>query len=286
MTSAVAVVHQRYSTNTFPAWHLAQPFRYLCHNGEINTLKSNVNWMNARQHQFRTDRFGEDISRLFPIAAPGGSDSAVLDNAVELLLHTGRSLPHAMMMLIPEAWQNHETMADDRRAFYEYHACLMEPWDGPAAICFTDGTQVGAMLDRNGLRPCRYTLTRGRPGDHGFGGGGSWTWRRRTSSAAAASSPGACSWRIWPRAGSSTTRRSRRRSPGEAPTGSGWPRTSNPCTGLQARRGDAALVLDAEPYDSETLTRRQQAFGYSLEDLKIILGPMARPGQGAHRLHG
>ena len=160
LTSAIAVVHQRYSTNTFPAWHLAQPFRYLCHNGEINTLKSNLNWMEARQRQFRTDRFGGDPSRIFPVATPGGSDSAVLDNAVELLLQTGRSLPHAMMMLIPEAWQNHETMNDDLRAFYEYHACLMEPWDGPAAICFTDGVQVGAMLDRNGLRPCRYTLTR------------------------------------------------------------------------------------------------------------------------------
>ncbi|GBC60737.1 glutamate synthase subunit alpha [Desulfonema ishimotonii] len=159
MTSALALVHQRYSTNTFPEWRLAQPFRYLCHNGEINTLRGNINRMNARQHMFGPDRLGPDISKLLPIATPGGSDSAILDNVTELLCHTGRSLPHAMMMLIPEAWQNHETMSDTRKAFYRYHACLMEPWDGPAAVFFTDGILAGAVLDRNGLRPARYTVT-------------------------------------------------------------------------------------------------------------------------------
>jgi len=159
MQSALALVHQRYSTNTFPTWDLAQPFRYLCHNGEINTLRGNANWMNAREHLFQSDLFGDDLKKLFPIVTPGGSDSAILDNMVELLCHTGRELPHAMMMLIPEAWQKHTTMADHRKAFYEYHACLMEPWDGPAAIAFTDGKWVGAMLDRNGLRPARYTVT-------------------------------------------------------------------------------------------------------------------------------
>jgi len=160
MTSALALVHQRYSTNTFPSWDLAHPFRFLCHNGEINTLRGNINWMNARQFLFQSDRFGEDMARLFPIATPGASDSAILDNALELLIHTGRSMPHAIMMLIPEAWQNHETMSDEKKAFYEYHACLMEPWDGPASIAFTDGKWVGAVLDRNGLRPSRYTVTR------------------------------------------------------------------------------------------------------------------------------
>jgi glutamate synthase domain-containing protein 2/glutamate synthase domain-containing protein 1/glutamate synthase domain-containing protein 3 len=160
MASGLALVHQRYSTNTFPTWDLAQPFRFLCHNGEINTVRGNSNWMNARQHLFASKLFGDDIPKLFPIATPGASDSAILDNAVELLYHTGRPLPHAVMMLIPEAWQNHKAMSDEKRAFYEYHACLMEPWDGPASIPFTDGVCIGAVLDRNGLRPSRYTVTR------------------------------------------------------------------------------------------------------------------------------
>ena len=159
LASALAIVHQRYSTNTMPAWDLAQPFRFLCHNGEINTLRGNLNWMNARQGLFASDKFGEDIKKLLPVATPGGSDSATLDNALELLYHTGRSLPHCIMMLIPEAWQNHATMSQSKKDFYAYHACLMEPWDGPAAIPFTDGTLVGAVLDRNGLRPSRYTVT-------------------------------------------------------------------------------------------------------------------------------
>ena len=159
MKSGLALVHQRYSTNTFPTWDLAQPFRFLCHNGEINTLRGNINWMHARESLFKSELFGEDMSKLFPIATPNASDSAILDNALELLYHSGRSLPHAMMMLIPEAWQNHETMSDEKRAFYQYHSCLMEPWDGPASIPFTDGSCVGAVLDRNGLRPSRYTVT-------------------------------------------------------------------------------------------------------------------------------
>jgi glutamate synthase domain-containing protein 2/glutamate synthase domain-containing protein 1/glutamate synthase domain-containing protein 3 len=159
MVSALTLVHQRYSTNTFPTWDLAHPFRFICHNGEINTLRGNVNWMNARQALFDSELFGNDMAKLFPVSSPGASDSAAFDNAVELLYHTGRSLPHAIMMLIPEAWQNHRTMSDEKKAFYEYHACLIEPWDGPAAIAFSDGTVVGAVLDRNGLRPSRYTIT-------------------------------------------------------------------------------------------------------------------------------
>ncbi len=160
LTSALAIVHQRYSTNTFPSWDLAQPFRYLCHNGEINTLRGNIHWMAAREAAMRSPLFGDDLARLRPICTPGASDTATLDNVVELLVHTGRTLPHALMMLIPEAWEHHEEMDEDRRAFYEYHAALMEPWDGPASIVFSNGDLVGAVLDRNGLRPSRYTLTR------------------------------------------------------------------------------------------------------------------------------
>ena len=159
LTSAMALVHQRYSTNTFPTWDLAHPFRLICHNGEINTLRGNINWMNARQHLLQSELFGQDLPKLFPIATPGGSDSLVFDNVVELLVRSGRSLPHAIMMMIPEAWQNHADMSDAKKAFYEYHSCLMEPWDGPAAIAFCDGTRIGAVLDRNGLRPSRYTVT-------------------------------------------------------------------------------------------------------------------------------
>ena len=156
VTSALAVVHQRFSTNTFPSWPLAHPYRYVSHNGEINTLLGNKNWMKAREAQFASKLFGEDISDLLPVIVEGGSDSAMLDNALEMLVMCGRSLPHAMMMLIPEAHENHPTMNDDKRAFYEFHSCLMEPWDGPASIVFTNGIQIGAVLDRNGLRPSRY----------------------------------------------------------------------------------------------------------------------------------
>ena len=160
LTSAVAVVHQRYSTNTFPSWDLAQPFRYLAHNGEINTLRGNINQMQARQPALACDAFGADIKRLFPVIEPGGSDSASLDNVLELLATSGRTLPHAMMMLIPEAWGTKYPAGPDQKGFFEYHAGLMEPWDGPATVAFTDGDVVGAILDRNGLRPARYTLTR------------------------------------------------------------------------------------------------------------------------------
>ena len=159
--SAIAVIHQRYSTNTFPSWELAQPFRFLCHNGEINTLRGNVNRMKAREHLFQSDLFGEDIKKLSPVIREGVSDSAAFDNALELLIRTGRSLPHSVMMMIPEAWERHESMGAEKKAFYEYHASLLEPWDGPAFIPFTDGRVVGAVLDRNGLRPGRFTVTKG-----------------------------------------------------------------------------------------------------------------------------
>jgi glutamate synthase domain-containing protein 2/glutamate synthase domain-containing protein 1/glutamate synthase domain-containing protein 3 len=159
LTSGLCLVHQRFSTNTFPSWKLAHPYRYLCHNGEINTLRGNMNWMYARQSVLASPLFGEDIKKLLPIISAGGSDSAMLDNAVELLTLSGRSLPHVMSMLIPEAWDHDDTMPEDIKAFYEYHASLMEPWDGPAAVAFTDGRVIGAKLDRNGLRPGRYMVT-------------------------------------------------------------------------------------------------------------------------------
>ncbi len=157
--SALALVHQRFSTNTFPTWSLAHPYRMIAHNGEINTLRGNVNWMAARQASVTSELYGKDITRLWPISYEGQSDTACFDNALEFLVQGGYSLPHAVMMMIPEAWAGNPLMDERRRSFYEYHAALMEPWDGPAAIAFTDGRQIGATLDRNGLRPARYLVT-------------------------------------------------------------------------------------------------------------------------------
>src|SRR5438552_4043769 len=158
--SALALVHQRFSTNTFPTWSLAHPYRMIAHNGEINTLRGNNNWMAARQASVSSELFGEDIGKLWPISYEGQSDTACFDNALEFLVMGGYSLAHAMMMMIPEAWAGNPLMSEERRAFYEYNAALMEPWDGPAAIAFTNGRQIGATLDRNGLRPARYLVTR------------------------------------------------------------------------------------------------------------------------------
>src|SRR6202163_1783463 len=157
--SALALVHQRFSTNSFPAWSLAHPYRMIAHNGEINTLRGNVNWMAARQASVHSELYGKDISRLWPISYEGQSDTACFDNGLEFLVQGGYSLPHAVMMMIPEAWAGNPLMDEERRSFYEYHAAIMEPWDGPAAIAFTDGRQIGATLDRNGLRPARYLVT-------------------------------------------------------------------------------------------------------------------------------
>ncbi len=159
MVSALALVHQRFSTNTFPTWDLAQPFRMIAHNGEINTLRGNLNWMAARRHAMSSKLLGDDLDKIWPLIPEGQSDSACFDNALELLVMGGYSLAHAMMLLIPEAWSGNDLMEPTRRDFYEYHAALMEPWDGPAAVAFTDGTQIGATLDRNGLRPARYLIT-------------------------------------------------------------------------------------------------------------------------------
>ena len=157
--SALALVHQRFSTNTFPSWPLAHPYRYVAHNGEINTLRGNINWMRAREGLLRSDVFGDDLRKVLPIIREGGSDTATFDNVLEFLVMAGRSLPHAILMMIPEPWSADEDMAPELKAFYEYHSSLMEPWDGPASIAFTDGTLIGAVLDRNGLRPSRYYVT-------------------------------------------------------------------------------------------------------------------------------
>jgi len=210
--SGLALVHSRFSTNTFPSWPLAHPYRYLAHNGEINTLRGNRNWMRAREALLASDLIPGDLERLFPICDPDGSDSASFDEVLELLHLGGRSLPHAVLMMIPEAWENHTAMDPARRAFYRYHASLMEPWDGPAGVVFTDGTVAGGVLDRNGLRPARYWVT-----DDGLvvlASEKGWCAR-------GGSSPVGCSSSTPPRGGSSTTTRSRRSSPPPTPTTSG-----------------------------------------------------------------
>ncbi len=159
VVSAIALVHQRFSTNTFPSWELAHPYRLIAHNGEINTVKGNFNWIRAREGVMSSPVLRDDLGKLFPLIYEGQSDTACFDNALELLVMSGYSLAHAVMMMIPEAWEQHSLMDDTRRAFYEYHAAMMEPWDGPAAIAFTDGVRIGATLDRNGLRPARYVVT-------------------------------------------------------------------------------------------------------------------------------
>lgn len=203
--SHLAMVHSRFSTNTFPSWDRAQPNRFMSHNGEINTLRGNMNWMHAREGVVRSELFTEkDLEALFPIVEPDCSDSGTFDNVLEFLLMTGRTLQEAVMMMIPEAWQNHEQMSAAKTAFYEFHSCLMEPWDGPASIAFTDGHYIGAVLDRNGLRPSRYYLTHD---DRVIMASevGVLPSTRGTSSTRGACSPAACSSSISRREGSSAT---------------------------------------------------------------------------------
>jgi glutamate synthase (NADPH/NADH) large chain len=271
VVSALCLVHQRFSTNTFPSWQRAHPYRYVAHNGEINTLRGNVNWMQARQSLLESPLFGEDIKKLHPIITPDGSDSANFDNAVELLLQAGRSLPHVMAMLIPEAWSGNPHMKPEKRAFYEYHACLMEPWDGPAAITFTDGRVVGATLDRNGLRPGRYVVT-------------------HDDLVVMASEAGVLD--IAPE----QVKSKGRLQPGKmflVDTVEGRIISDKEIKKtLAARRPyadwvrDNQITIDQLPDparmhhpDTETLLRRQRAFGYSDEDLRMILGPMATKGE-------
>ena len=271
VASALCLVHQRFSTNTFPSWQRAHPYRYIAHNGEINTLRGNVNWMQARQSLLASPLFGDDLKKLHPIIAPDGSDSANFDNAVELLLQAGRSLPHVMAMLIPESWAGNPHMKPEKRAFYEYHACLMEPWDGPAAIAFTDGRVIGATLDRNGLRPGRYVVT-------------------HDDLVVMASEAGVLD--IAPE----QVKQKGRLQPGKmflVDTVEGRIVSDKEIKEKLASRQPYAewlaenqITIDQLPEpsrmhhpDAETVLRRQRAFGYSDEDLRMILGPMASTGE-------
>ncbi|MGB5337791.1 MAG: glutamate synthase large subunit [Gammaproteobacteria bacterium] len=273
LTSALALVHQRFSTNTFPSWDLAHPFRMIAHNGEINTVRGNINWMNARRRSMASKLFGNDLEKLWPLIAEGQSDSACFDNALELLVTGGYSLSHAMMMLIPEAWAGNPLMDEQRRAFYEYHAALMEPWDGPAAVAFTDGRQIGATLDRNGLRPARYLIT-------------------DDDLVVMASEMGVLDipeerivkkWRLQPgkmflidleqgciiddaelKAGLA----------GSRPYQDWLDKT-------RILLRDLPGEVSAMPPDPHTLLDRQQAFGYTQEDIKFLMTPMAVTGQEA-----
>ncbi len=271
--TALALVHQRFATNTFPSWRLAHPYRMVAHNGEINTLRGNVNWMAARQASVDSDLFGNDISKLWPISYEGQSDTACFDNALEFLVRGGYSLSHAMMMLIPEAWSGNPLMDEERRAFYEYHAALMEPWDGPAAVAFTDGRQIGATLDRNGLRPARYCVT---DDDLVVLASEMGVLPVREESIVA-------KWRLQPgkmllvdlvehRIVSDTEIK----------------QTLSRAHPYDKWLEKTQIVLEelnpVEPRASRTdvsLLDRQQAFGYSQEDLSFLLAPMATTGQEA-----
>ncbi len=271
--SSLAMVHQRFSTNTFPSWKLAHPFRFICHNGEINTVKGNANWMRAREAVLASEVWGDDLKKIMPIVEQGASDSATLDNVVELLTLSGRSLPHAMAMLIPEAWDADSTMHPDKKAFYEFHASLMEPWDGPASVAFTDGKVIGATLDRNGLRPSRYLVTKDgllivssetgvlqiKPEDVDYKG------------------------RLQPGKMLLVDMQAHRIIPDEELKEGLWSRQP-----YAQWLNENQITLDhlAEPArihatEHETLLQRQRAFGYSDEDLKVIMGPMAVSGEEA-----
>ena len=271
--TALILVHQRFSTNTFPSWKLAHPYRMVAHNGEINTVRGNVNWMAARQASVDSELFGNDIAKLWPISYEGQSDTACFDNALEFLTQGGYSLAHAMMMLIPEAWAGNKLMDDERRAFYEYHAALMEPWDGPAAVAFTDGRQIGATLDRNGLRPARYVVT-------------------DDDRVILASEAGALpvpeekivrKWRLQPgRLLLIDLEEGRIVSDDEIKTQIA---TKHP---YRKWLDNTQLILEElKPVEPRALRKdvslldRQQAFGYTQEDLKLLMAPMATTAQEA-----
>jgi glutamate synthase (NADPH/NADH) large chain len=269
MVTALALVHQRFSTNTFPTWDLAHPFRMVAHNGEINTLRGNVNWIRARQQAIASPVLKEDLKKIWPLIYDGQSDSASFDNCLEMLVMGGYSLAHAMMMMIPEAWSGHKLMDEDRKAFYEYHATLMEAWDGPAAMAFTDGRQIGATLDRNGLRPARYILT-------------------DDDMVVLASEAGVLDipeekivkkWRLQPgkmflvdiERGKVIDDNDLKRELATAKPYRDWVKQA------RIRLDDLPEPAPAAP-PSVSLLDRQQAFGYSQEDLKVIMAPMAQNG--------
>ena len=271
VATALCLVHQRFSTNTFPSWQLAHPYRYVAHNGEINTLKGNVAWMHARQSVLKSELFGEDLKKLHPIIAPGGSDSADFDNAVELLLQAGRSLPHVMAMLIPEAWAGNPHMKTEKRAFYEYHASLMEPWDGPAAIAFTDGRVIGATLDRNGLRPGRYVVTH-----DGLvvmaSEAGVLDLKPEEVKIKGRLHPGKMFLVDTVEGRIISDKEIKQRLAGRQPYGD-WLKEN------QINLDQLPEPSRVHPSDHDTILCRQRAFGYTDEDIRIILEPMARSGE-------
>ena len=270
LTASLAMVHSRFSTNTFPSWARAHPYRYISHNGEINTLRGNVNWMQARQRMFSSKVFGDDLKKVLPVIDTDGSDSAMFDNVLELLLLAGRSLPHALMMMIPEPWSRHESMSRDLKAFYEFHSCFMEPWDGPASIAFTDGIRIGAVLDRNGLRPARWVAT-------------------KDGLVVMASEVGVLD------IPAERVLRKGRLSPGRmflVDTAEGRIIPDDEIKETLASAAPYALWLEehlvslrdlADPPaviepDHETVLRRQETFGYTLEDVRMLVNPMAAQG--------
>ena len=271
--SALALVHQRFSTNTFPTWSLSHPYRMIAHNGEINTLRGNNNWMAARQASVSSELYGNDITKLWPISYEGQSDTACFDNALEFLVQGGYSLAHAMMMMVPEAWAGNPLMDEERRAFYEYNAALMEPWDGPAALAFTDGRQIGATLDRNGLRPARYLIT-------------------RDDRILMASEMGVLpipekdivrKWRLQPGKMLLVDLQQGRLIPDEeikAQLAKKHP-YKEWLDKTQIVLEEMPAAPDAAPISNLALLDRQQMFGYTQEDTKILMAPMATTGQEA-----
>ncbi|MDE2502518.1 MAG: glutamate synthase subunit alpha, partial [Burkholderiales bacterium] len=273
VVSALALVHQRFSTNTFPEWPLAHPYRMVAHNGEINTVKGNFNWMRAREGVMKSPVLGDDLPKLYPISFEGQSDTATFDNALELLTMAGYPLAHAAMMMIPEAWEQHELMDERRRAFYEYHAAMLEPWDGPAAMVFTDGKQIGATLDRNGLRPARYIVT-------------------DDDLVVMASESGVLpvpegkivkKWRLQPgkmflidlEQGRIVDDEDLKHQYASARPYRQW------IENVRIRLDSIEAAPGTPPAAAESLLDRQQAFGYTQEDLKFLLAPMAANGEEA-----
>ncbi|NMM37363.1 MAG: glutamate synthase subunit alpha [Glaciimonas sp.] len=272
--SALALVHQRFSTNTFPEWPLAHPYRLIAHNGEINTVKGNFNWMRAREGVMKSAVLGDDLQKLYPLIYEGQSDTATFDNALELLVMAGYPIAQAMMMMIPEAWENHAQMDDNRRAFYEYHAAMMEPWDGPAAMAFTDGRHIGGTLDRNGLRPARYIVT-----DDDF-----VVMASESGVLPIAESKIIQKWRLQPgkmflidlEAGRIIDDQELKNTYANAKPYKAWVKSVRIKLGdLKAKAG---VVVKEE---TATLLDRQQAFGYTQEDIKFLMSPMAISGEEA-----
>ncbi|HEX9449866.1 MAG TPA: glutamate synthase central domain-containing protein, partial [Burkholderiales bacterium] len=273
VTSALALVHQRFSTNTFPTWDLAHPFRMIAHNGEINTLRGNVNWIRARQGAIFSPILGKDLDKVWPLIYDGQSDSASFDNALELLTMSGYSLAHAMMMLIPEAWEKHTLMDPHRRAFYEYHAAMMEPWDGPAAVAFSDGRQIGATLDRNGLRPARYLVTNDDM----------VVMASETGVLPIAEEKIVKKWRLQPgkmflidlEAGRIIDDKELKDTLANTKPYRAW------IERIRIKLDDLPAPTKIGEQSKVHLLDRQQAFGYTQEDVKFILSPMAQQGEEA-----